>query len=325
MSFPPALLTASCSTTKFDLSQEEPPLPFRVEYFWSSGGKTFDRIAFYNQMLENFVSLVDTAWNETMDAIQFPTAFGIQMRFLSDRMGAGMKVKHIVWALEEVFDIFVENNRYATGTVIVNSNWWEDRLAIGSIGLGTSSTLEINNTVETSMSMLESPGDKQLSMSNVTQALNENERVDSITNLTDMRVSLDLEYREGGASISAVQFYNATLKMMIKNAEVSRKSLPLWPTLSVYNDMDNFTLSLRPISFQKRTLLSYRKATFIMCYLPIDMMRYGEMSGLVKVGGKPTGVLCLDAGDRTTQAVGNLCQAPRLSETASGNEGVATS
>ena len=277
-------------------------------------------------MLENLVSLVGAQWNDTLQTIRFPSAFGIQMQFISDRTGVGMKVKQVMWALEEVFDIFVEHNLYATGTVIVNSNWWSERLAIGSVKVVPASGLKANETTPSSMPSVALAGDQQLNTSDIMPLVNGNQTSLPTTSLTARTsVNFELGFPRNGVPVTDYQVYNATLKMMIKNAEVERKDLPIWPILSTYNDMDNFTMSVRPISFQKRTLLSYRAAQFILCYLPMDMRRYGEMAGLAKVGGKPAAVLCLDKGDRTNWNSADLCQPPRLSDILSEDDGVATS
>ena len=277
-------------------------------------------------MLENLVSLVNAEWNSTLQTIRFPVAFGIQMQFVSDRTGVGMKVKHVIWALEEIFDIFAENNLYATGTVIVNSNWWDDRLAIGSVKVVARPTSDVNQTTPSLIPSAETSDYDQLNTSDIMPLVNGNQTSPPTISLTARTsVNFQLDFPQGGASFTDYQVYNATLKMMIKNAEVDRKDLPVWPILSTYNDMDNFTMSIRPISFQKRSLLSYRVAQFVLCYWPMDMLRYSEMSGIATVGGKPAAVLCLDKGDRTTWNTADLCQPPRLSEIVSEADGVSTS
>ena len=301
-------------------------MPFRVEYFWQQDGKTFDRLAFFHQYLENIVSFTDTEWNAELNIVKFPTNFGIHIQFVSDQLGEGMMMKHILWALEEVFDIFVENNRYQTGTIMVDSNWWENRLAIGSIRVSTLSSVRIGNSTVPLSPVIELPNGHPVNTSDSIQASNQNQTGSLNAILPDQpRVSFQLEYRENGASIPDSQIYNTTAKMMIKNAENDRKEFPVWPQLSVYNDLADFTLSLRPISLKKRVFLTYRDAAFILCYLPMELAQYTELSGLVTIAGKSVGTLCVDKGDRRNWDASRLCQPPRLFETGSEAGGLATS
>ena len=272
------------------------------------------------------MSFTDTEWNADLNIVKFPTNFGIHIQFVSDQLGEGMMTKHIIWALEEVFDIFVENNRYQTGTIIVNSNWWEDRLAIGSIRASTLSSMKAGNSTVPFAPIIELPHGQQVNTSDGIQVSTENHTASLSAGLSnEPRVSFQLEYHENGASFPDYQIYNTTAKMMIKNAENDRKELPVWPQLSVFNGMANFTLSLRPISFKKRVFLTYRKAAFVLCFFPIDLSRYTELSGLVKIAGKPVGTLCVDKGDRRNWDVSKLCQPPRLSESGSGAGDLAAS
>ena len=309
----PLLRPSSIITS--NLSQEVAPDPFRVEYFWKDGGKTFDNYAFYNQMIENMAAIANLPWNESTQVVRFSDTYDIQMQFVYDVSGPGMMTKHVVWALEEVFDILVEHNRYQTGTIEVNSNWWSDRLALGSITVPSKLSANSDNLTEMiSNSTGELARQAQIDTQNDTQLSATNQSINFLTRPNDdISITFAFSYRHASASIDIIQTYNATLRLLIKNAEAPLQALNIWPVVSVYNDMDNFTLSVRPLSFQQQRTLSYHLTSLVLCLFPLNIgvlgvNAYAELAGVINVLGKPTGLLCLDNGDRTGWDVSRLCQ-----------------
>ena len=131
-----------------ELQQEQPPWSFRVVYWYKEGGKSFEHLAFANTMIKVMAAMTARPWNGSLKSITFKPDFGVRISFVADRTGPGLLYKHVVWALEELFDVMVEHNRYGPGTQFVNSDWEEARIAIGSVStLGVPNRVPANATV----------------------------------------------------------------------------------------------------------------------------------------------------------------------------------
>lgn len=319
-------------STTTNLHQEEPPLPFKVEYLWKEGGKTFDRLAFCNTLIEDMGVLIPESWDEELAGIQFEADYKIRIGFVKDRSGPGPKTKHIVWALERLFNIIVERNRYSTGTIIVNSNWDTGRLALGTVTVVDSRLVLVNTTNRLPDSLSSSPLEgstvstamtdlndtvpfPNLQLPNHTQGKSTTVQTSSAnrTLTTDGDVHLILLYRQSGATFHDVQVYNASLQLLVRIAEVENQQAFIWPVLSTYNDMDDFTLSIRPLEFAKLSELSWQDTSLVLTDLAVQMSeeepggRWVELQGRIEVDGIYKGVLCIEKGDRTGWEPMDLC------------------
>ena len=126
------MLIDDASTTS-NLLQEGPPSSFKVEYLWKEGGDTFDRLAFFNTMARDMGVLTSYSWSLALNDLKFRSDFGIRISFVCDRFAPEIKAKYVVWTLQKVFDAVVENDRYATGTIMMYSDWGSFRIAVGSV------------------------------------------------------------------------------------------------------------------------------------------------------------------------------------------------
>lgn len=331
------MLTGDPSTITI-LPREDPPLPFRVEYRYKESGRSFDRLAFYNTIVEDVAVMTPEPWNKDFYAIQFPPTYNIRIGFVSDRSGPGLQAKHVVWALDKLFDILVEHDRYSIGSIVVNSNGDTDRLAVGTItapgpGLvlanatdvhtGTLSTSNLTrisgmndtlpssslrpvNSTQREMRRIQLPGSNRTSKS-VSSHLNEQDRI-----------KLHIAYTPDGATFHDVQIYNASLKLLVRIAQVADQHGTIWPLISTYNDMDDFTLSVGPVSFGKRSELSWGDTGTVLAYLGLAMSSQGppghmwaELEGIIETDNVFTGVVCIVKGDRTAWRPADVC--PRSS------------
>ena len=338
------MLTEDPSTTT-SLPREGPPLAFNVEYRWKEGGRSFDRLAFYNTIVENVAVLTAKPWNRDFYAIQFSPTYNIRIGFVSDRSGPGLQAKHVVWAHEELFKILVEHDRYSIGNIVVNSDWDTGRLAVGTIttpgsgsvlanprnvhtGSLTTSNPE-NPIMNTPMSDInDTPPSPSLRLVNSTQSEMRtiqlpvsNQTSDSVSShLNDQdRIQLHITYTPDGATFHDVQIYNASLKLLVRIAQVADQQGTIWPMISTYNDMNDFTLSVGPVSFAKRSELSWGDTGTVLAYMGVAMSTQGtpgrmwaELEGIIETDKIFTGVFCIAKGDRTGWRPADACPRPSL-------------
>lgn len=328
------VLTKDSSTTA-SLPREDPPLLFNVEYQWKERGRSFDRLAFYNTILENVAVLTPESWNREFYAIQFTPTYNIRIGLVSDRSGPGLQTKHIVWAHEKLFEILVAYHRYSIGDIVVNSNWDTDRLAVGTITVpgslsvlvnatevrpGALSTSNLKNSMSDTKDTLPSPNPRlvnstqsnmrtiQLPASNRTSNLNAQDRI-----------QLHLTYTPGGAAFHDVQIYKAALKLLVRIAEVVDQSGTIWPMISTYDEINDFTLSVGPVSFAKRSELSWGDTGTVLAYMGVAMSSQGppghmwaELEGIIETDKVLTGFLCIAKGDRTRWRPADVCAKPSM-------------
>ena len=352
------MLTADPSTTTTaDLRQEEPPSAFKVEYRWKEGGRSFDRLAFCNTIVENVAVLTAEPWNRDFYALQFSPTYNIRIGFVSDRSGPGLQAKHVVWALDELFDILVEHDRYSVGNFVVNSNWDANRLAIGTITTtpgsafvlanatdvlpGTPSTSNLKKPImnPTTSDMNDTSPSPSLQLVNSPQSKTDtfhlpasNRTSGSVfSNLdTQDRIQLHITYTPNGATFHDVQIYNASLKLLVRIAQVADQHGTIWPMISTYNDMDDFTLSVGPVNFAKRSELSWGDTATVLAYMGLAMSSQGtpgriwaELEGIIETDKISTGVFCIAKGDRTRWEPADVCPRPSL-DGVHGDDGAAT-
>ena len=338
------MLTEDPSTTK-GLLREDPPLRFKVEYKWKEGGKSFDHIAFCDTIVENVAVLTAEPWDKDMNIVQFPPTYHIRIGFVSDRSGPGLQVKHVVWALAELFVILVENNRFSVGSIVVNSNWDAGRLAVGTItmpgsGFGLNNASDMLSTTPSSSKLEDSIKNNSMSDSNVTSpspslqlfnttqsnmrtvqlpALNQTSDSVSPRPYTEDRLGIQIKYTPGGAAFHDVQIYNASLQLLVQIAQVADQKGTVWPLISTYNDLDDFTLSVAPTNFAKHSELSWGDVATVLAYLGLAMSSQGkpghiwaELEGIIRTDKIFTGVLCIAKGDRTGWRPAAMCPRPGL-------------
>ena len=160
-----------------------------------------------------------------------------------------------------------------------------------------------------SASHLEHPDDGQTNISTI-QTLNSNQTADpSVSNLTAPGIlSMIFKYRPNGATFRDVQIYNASLKLLIGIAEADNQRSTIWPIMFAYNDMDDFTLTLRPASLSGRSLLSWHDAAIVLGFLGEHMSneqpggKWAELDGIIQLDGIMTGVFCIEKGKHGLEA-----------------------
>ena len=276
-------------------------------------------------------------WNRPFYAIQFTPTYNIRIGLVSDRSGPGLQAKHVVWAHEKLFDILVEHNRYSTGNIVVNSYGFANRLAVGTITAASSGSALANATDvlpdSLSTSNLKTPimntttsktndtsADQNLQLVNPTSSKLRTIQFPALNRTSDLkiqdqdRIQLHITYTPNGATFHDVQIYNASLKLLVRIAQVADQTGTIWPTISTYNSIDDFTLSVGPVSFAKRSELSWGDTGTVLAYAGVAMSRQGtpgrtwaEMEGRIDTLKRWTGVCSLARGSRAGWVRGDVC------------------
>ena len=341
---------ASAATT---LSQEEIPVDFRVDFRANPRAKSFGRFDFLNTAVLDMATMAILEWNSNVPAKKFPAPYLVAIGFVSSRSGPGLLVKHVAWALETIFDIFVNDDNYR------GSNF-EVRLGPTTLGVGNVYSAEkgsaavnvpytrIGGLSETSIIDLmpnstltpynDTALDTALTLPDYWQGnsspilyLPLSHKPDPSTDVNaEGQVNLKFWYRADGAVVDDAQVYNASLKLIVKAAEPSDLHATIWPGLTTYNDKDNFTYTIRPVSFETRGDMGYLDAIFSLATI-VGMMaktggppgKFAELYGTIKAGGTPIGAFCVDKGDKTGMDLHELCYR-RDPESANDGDGVAT-
>ena len=294
------------SSVQQDLGQEQPPSGFKVEYIWKAHGIAFDRLKLFNTIFLEMAMLAVQPWNGVVTIVQSPPLFGVVISFIGDRTTREMRTKHAMWALEEVFGIFVENRHYAPGSVVVDVT--NTRLGVGSV--------QPARSIQATSSQAEGPSNATVPLTDIVLGMNSSLSPNSQGSAglsNPEKIKLEINYRPGGVSFDSTQIYNASLKLLIRTAEPADMDASIGPILSIYNDIENFTISLVSNPFAKSTVLSWVDCVRTLNSLISEMWTHGpegtwaELDGTMKDGSTEVGRLCIDRGDLTGLAPATVC------------------
>ena len=327
------ILTMITST----LGQEDPPCELRVEYWWKSDARPFGRLDFLNTIVLNAATMALRQWNNPIPAFKFPTSHQIAMGFVSDRQGTGLRIKHIIWALDEIFDIIIEHDRNLPGDVVI-------KLVPITIGLGNVYTVPAGSTPVkptdvfsgdladdiTGGSIFDSTSiasnNTILAADLAPQTYWEGDASPILTlpsrqqsdifmpNPAAGNVKVQFWYRHNGAPVDGTQVYNASLKLLTRAAEPVDVKATIWPGLSQYNDMDNITMTIRPENFALRKDLNWFDTIFALASIAGTMAKHGgppgkfaEIDGSIVAGETTIGRFCIEKGDKTRRNPEDIC------------------
>ena len=319
-----------------NLSQEEPPAEFQVDFRPKAYASVFGRFEFLNTVIWTMAHIAFREWDSIIPSYKSATIYHVAIGFVSNRFGPGLKAKHIMWALDKIFDIIVNDDRYLSGNLVVNVG--STALGVGSVYSTVAKPAPVNpsgNVVQgstdaavlgsTQASRSALSDDKKLSIDSV--YLQENASTtptlllshisnDSMPLNASGNVHLGFGYREGGALVDDAQVYNTSLKLLLKAADHPDLKRTIWPGLSTYNDKDDFSFTLRPASYAARDDVSWWDSIFALSTIAVQMSkaggspgRFAEMDGYVKVGTTITARFCIDKGDKTGLDLQDVCDA----------------
>lgn len=324
-----------------DLSQEEPPVDFRVDFTSKAQARTFGRIEFLNTMVLDMAAMAVMPWNDNLFAHKFPAAFQIAVGFVCNRSGPGLMVKQIMWALEKIFEAILDADSYLSGNAVVylgsttlgvgnvyavirpsgavnTSDARTGHLADGNTGgsILTSTLAPPNETVSHADSVL--IADKEGNSSPVdTLPLGLITSASGRLNSTEADVQIHFWYREHAAPVDDAQVYNSSIKLILKAAEPEDIDASIWPGIATYNVMNDFTLTVRPAGVAHRTDVSWWDTIFLLSTMPVQMSRVGgvpgmfaELDGTVQIDEVTAARFCIDKGDKTGVNPQDMCTRP---------------
>lgn len=297
------------------MSQEEPPFDFRVEYQWKTGATPFNRLAWFGAILFDATVVAVQGWDKPVVIMKLPTPFSISVGYIASRTPVETQIKHVLWMFEEVFDVFVEQDRYAPGTIVVDIT--PDRLGIGNIkAVSKPRLIDTTDLFGNDLSSNALDFSDLQGLSSDVMVLSPNETLANLSTQTGndrQQVTVQFQYRDDGATLTDAQVYNVTLKLLIKAAEVRNHNTIVEGKLSSYNDMDDFTFSMVPES-AKRVSLTWLNSINSLHTILATMARCGpegkwaEIDGIVKdLEEGVIGRFCMDKGDLTNLDPKNVC------------------
>ena len=269
-------------------------------------------------------TLAGTDWNSPITVITTPSFFGVAISFIGDRTTGAMKAKHAMWALEEIFDIFVEHRRYAPGSVVVDIT--PIRLGVGSVQSAprvpgtTPQTGDLSKVIKPLPDIgpginasLSLNGQGNARATHASLPLNLLSDFIPLNSSRSEHLIVNIDYRPGGVSYDAAQIYNATLKLLIRVAEPTDYEASIGPILSIYNDVENFTVSFAPNLYLKHTALTWLDCIYSINGLIVLMWaqapegRWEELDGFIRDGAVIIGRTCIDSGDLTDSDPETVC------------------
>ena len=321
------LTTLISAVTQF--SQEEPPHEFRVEYFWRPRGIVFNRLDFFKTVLFDMALLAAKDFQLPVFGLKCPTPFQIAFNFVSDRT-ANTKVKHVMWALDKIFEIFVSQQRYAPGNVIVEIP--PTRLGVGNVQfdpLVHSSNASVESFVNVSpeslnstftlpvsdISVLADAVDMQGNGSNAQTMISNNSLRGSEKSDSEKgkNVHVDVSFYADAHTFPDAQIVNASLQLLIRAGQPANIHEAIGPLFSTYNEVADFTISLAPHSYAKTNELSWLDCINSITAIVTAMAREGpeglweELSGLIRDDQQVIGRFCIDKGDWTRVDPETVC------------------
>ena len=251
-------------------------------------------------------------WNATVVAYKFPAPYDIAVGFVSDRSGPGLQVKHVLWTLEEVFDVIVEQNRFQPGNVVIQlvpitlgvANVVLTRADLVPSGPMDMLLAGLASNTTTGNPILISPGNPSANLTSAT----------GLDLSAGGDVKVHVWYRPNGAPLEDVQVYNASVKLVLQAGEPADLKASIWPGITTYNDMDDFTFTMRPENFALRGEFSWYDALFALVSIAGTMGKhrgppgiFAELDGRITAGEDVIGRFCLDKGDKTRLDLMDVC------------------
>ncbi|KAL6717698.1 hypothetical protein ACLMJK_005613 [Lecanora helva] len=315
-------------TKSTSLAQEQPPSNFHVEFLWKPNGAVLDRLDLFNTILFDMAYLAVREWDLPVFVVACPSPHSVAIKFVSDRSGNAMRIKHAMWALGEMFDTFVQQQRYTEANVLVELT--PQRLGVGNVKFDLSdATYKNNNSTASFVGLTNARSGvivavQDMSQLNATSTDNqqgddnntETSQTTTLKNLTGRihkDVTVQVAYRTGGATFPDVQIYKTSLQLLITAAQHQNIDESIGPVFSIHNDIANFTISFTPYLFVKGNELSWLDCiNSIAALVPSMAMRppekaWAEIDGSIQDGDDIIGWFCIDKGDLTRVKPEDLC------------------
>ena len=318
------LITLPSVVTQF--SEEKPPRDFRVEFLWRDRGTAFNRLDFFKTVLNDMALLAIKDFQMSNFAVKCPAPFQIAFNFVSDRTAPGMKVKHIMWTLNRVFELFVAQERYEPGNIIIEIP--PTRIGVGNVQFNPlirSSNASTERISGVSHSML-IPTASDLTIHTDALDIRSNSsdaratfaakkpRVPKPAEVTEGKnVYVRLTFYHDSHTFPDDQIFNASFQLLLRAGQPANKHDGIGPLFSTYNDIANFTMSLAPHAYVKTNELSWIDCINAIKSIGIAMSEHGpegiweELSGSIRDDQQVIGKFCIEKGDRTNADPETVC------------------
>ena len=233
-----------------------------------------------------------------------------------------MMVKHAMWALKEIFDMIVQQQRYAEANIVVELT--PQRLGVGNIKFTPPRyDYQTNLSTQTISDDLENPSTTISALVPDMAILSEQTNDSTINNVpsndtsrsltTRKDITIQVNYRANGAIFPDFQIYDSSLKLLLTAGDHRNIRDSIGSVFSIHNNLANFTISFTPHLFVKGNELSWMDCINSINGIVASMSRqpaekaWAELDGSIRDGNNVIGWFCIDKGDLTRVNPQDLC------------------
>ena len=245
-------------------------------------------------------------WDTTQRTCKFPVHHGVSFYFVSAIAEPKLKMKHIMWTMNKLFNDFVERARFGPRNMAVrlgdaNIGWGKVNSELSDPSPKATALANNNHTVGGSHD-----DDSNLAMVNGTASSGSSSRIlsaftdNNTTPNYDLRVGIQFRPPRASYYIRQAQIRNASLKILLLAGQISNKQLSIWPGLATYSDVGDFTMKVYPAA---RNILSVIETTLAISFMADSLAShnpvtwYAEFDGVIEINGEVAGKLHIHQGD----------------------------
>ncbi|KAL8840128.1 MAG: hypothetical protein Q9170_001476 [Blastenia crenularia] len=270
------------STTNLSLDPEKPPAGFDVKFRYTSSARDLDKVNIWLGLVVNMARLALNYWNhELTGQIKFPGSNNFVLTAISSSKPPHFQTKTMLWTLQEAFVQYRSRGQYSSAALTTTI----DERPLGFM------------TIKSKLTSPRMPS--QI-----------NQEVGGRRGLV-----IPLEYTLNGAMFSDTAIFSPVMELLVYAAEGQPKSQASG-NVALYNNEEDFTLSIGPMLLESRDDLSLERLIEILAKLPQQMYeqqrggRWAELKSIIKYDGLKIGRIgikkgnhvngCIDPSESTT-------------------------
>ena len=274
------------------------------------GDANLGKFELWMAIVYSMARIAPNAWNlESRNPLIFPEVFNIEVVFISSVNAPRYRTKSILWTLQAAFAVYSQERFYTSAIIRTYVGEGADARNLGvarfrfpkkplaTDSQRSSSTSPLGN--DTTLSMT-SPTNQSL-VPGITFPTAPSDSQNG-TDLQAKGLQLTLTYTQGGASFDPQGFFKTIMILLIFAAQHD-PSTEASGVVADYNERDNYTVAISPMSAEAREDLPWDRAIPVLRDLPRTMLgeqrggRWAELEGRARVDGVNTARVKIVTGD----------------------------